>query len=196
VDKTVTITVTSLDDPSISETVTVSVIAVQADKDYLQYLYDQSFYVNAQVESGEIEIGYGTGQVPTLTYNEFADAWVHAQDVLGDDIDEPVTQEIVDAAANRLYEAIRAMGYDIQSIVDSVDEEDVVVYPTVFTSELTVEASEIVSVTVFNAQAHKLDVIQGEGQSSVTFMVDDYAQGVYYILIQTKTQSVVKKAVK
>jgi uncharacterized protein YjdB len=195
IDKTVTITVTSVDDPSIFETVEVTVIAIQADKAYLQYLYDQSFFVDAQVADGEIIIGYAPGQVPRLTYNEFNDAWAYAQDVLDDQLAVPVTQQIVDDAVDRLYEAIRSMGYDIQSI-DSVDEDDVVVYPTVFTSELTVKATEIVKVTVFNAQAHMLDVIQGEGQSSVTFTVDDYAQGVYYLVIQTKTQSVVRKAVK
>ena len=80
---------------------------VQAvDKSYLIQLIENAYSVYDKLENGDIQIGWGKRQISPLINNEFLSAWMDAGDI---QYDESVSQCEVDAAADRLYNAIVAM---------------------------------------------------------------------------------------
>ncbi len=195
----VTITIRSLDNPNIIEELTVTVIAKQANKAALDGLVEQAWVVYDKVfpEDGgepEIEIGYSEGEVDPITWNKFLDAWAKAQDVLYDD---NATQEEVNDAHDELYVAIKAMGHTIPSTgVEDVEEAEIVVYPTMISSTLTVSAENIELVKIVNSNGAVVEVLNGDGANEVQVNTSYYAQGVYYVTVKTQKQLVVKKVIK
>ncbi|NLK80817.1 MAG: T9SS type A sorting domain-containing protein [Bacteroidales bacterium] len=186
----VSITATSVDNPAIIGTFMISVIPLQADKTNLEALYNFGYTVYNDVTDDKI--GYKEGQITPIDYNRFINEWYYAQEVL---YDQAATQEIVDEAYNSLYEAIRNMNIIPPIAIESIATNNVMVYPTIFSNMLTVEAPEIVNIAVVDAKGTVIDEIQGNGQNQITMYVDSYAQGLY-MLVVTTTQGTVTKIVR
>jgi len=69
------------------------------------------------------------------------------------------------------------------SIADASDI-DFKVYPIPTQTKLTVEADDLMSVTIYNLLGKKMDNIDTKGETSINIDVKDYAQGVYVIVVE------------
>lgn len=174
---------------NVSTTITVTVTPVLANTDWLyRLIYDDkwgAYAVYEKIKSGEIQIGIGKGMVSPLVQNEFQNAWMAAQDALYAATTPPdyLSQEEVDKAADRLYDAIIAMGTVIDAIeVVTINSK---VYPTVATDYVIVEADNMKSVAVYSAQTGKLILQQATSGDELEINVANLAQGVYKVVITT-----------
>src|SRR5690606_24090658 len=120
--QSVTITATSLDNPAITQTFVIAVIPVQADKTNLQALYEFGYIAYGDITKDDI--GYQEGQITPIDYNRFLNEWSYAQEVL---YNQSATQEEVDDAYDRLYNAIINMDIIPPVDIDDVDVKDVLV---------------------------------------------------------------------
>lgn len=193
-----TVTVTAPFD-NVSKVINLTVTPVKADKEYLIKLIDDKIWgaysVYDKVLAGTIQVGWAKGQVSPLVYNEFQAAWLDAQDVR---YEEFATQEAVDAAAKRLYEAIVAMGADPDPDPSAAVEDveiNATVYPTFVNDVVTVEADGLVSVMVVSVTGK---VVASEIASGdvIEIVASEFAQGAYKVLVQTENGVVVKSFIK
>ena len=69
------------------------------------------------------------------------------------------------------------------SIADASDI-DFKVYPIPTQTKLTVEADDLMSVTIYNLLGKKMDNIDTKGETSINIDVKNYAQGVYVIVVE------------
>ena len=143
-----------------------------------------AYSVFYKVESGEYVVGVSKGQISPLVYNEFQDAWMAAQDVRYETF---ATQEEVDAAANRLYKAIVAMGADPDPDPSAVEDIqiEVKVYPTIVTNEVTIEAANLKSIKIYSLTG-KLVANEQVDADELTIETIELSQGVYKVVIETE----------
>lgn len=194
--ETVVITVTPVDNPSLSQSIIVKVIPRQADKYLLQQLYDYSFGVYEDVQLGKIVVGYNTdkGEISPINYNRFLTDWGIAQTVL---YNRNATQEEVDQAFDRLYAALLGLNVTPPTvIVDEVTSIEVSIYPTIMSTSITIESYAITSVTIIDMKGTVVDAIPGKGSQTVTVDVTAYAQGIYTVVVETPEATVSQKVIK
>ncbi|MCQ2607212.1 MAG: Ig-like domain-containing protein [Bacteroidales bacterium] len=197
---TAIVTVTAPAD-GVSQTLTVTVTPVKADKSFLNQLIENekwgAYAVYYKVQDGEIVIGRGKGEKSPLVYNDFQNAWLNAQDVY----DEPfATQDQVDDAARWLYDAIKAMGadIDIEPLPDAVDDVIVVnaaVYPTMVTTNVTIAADNLTAVKIVSATGKVVAYEQASGDE-IEIDATSFAQGVYKVIVETENGVAVKGFIK
>jgi len=194
--QTAIVTVTSIDDPTISQDVTITVVPRKADKSGLISLDNHGYIVYEKVNvTKEIEVGTGLGQVPPLNYNLFLTAWGNAEDVI---YDPSATQEEVDYAYDVLYDAITGMDYVIEDdvAIGDVATADVKVYPTIISDVVTVSASNIELVKVVSSNGTIIEVIQGDLADVVEINTSELSQGIYFIYVYSSNEISVKQVLK
>jgi len=157
-----------------------------------------AYSVYNKVQSGEIEIGFAAGQVSPLTYNKFLTAWSNAQDVYWDN---DATQEEVDDAVMTLYKAIQAMGVVIPEDEAPISIDDVViveakVYPTKVSTYVTIEAADIISVSIVGTDGKVITTVKVQGNNSVVVPTIGLVQGNYFVQVVTSHGIIVKQIVK
>lgn len=197
-----TITITAPRD-NVSTSITITVTPVRADMTYLDKLiFDPSWGVYAvhdKIESGEIQVGWGRGQISPLINNEYEAAATEAFAVRFAEQQEHrfPTQEEVDAAAIRLAKAIIAMGADIvpPQAVEDVAVIDAKVFPTKVTNFVTIEADNMVSVKIVSITGKVVAQEMAAGDE-IEINTSMFAQGVYRVIIETENGTVVKGFVK
>ncbi len=198
---TAIVTITAPAD-GVSQTITVTVTPVKADKSFLNRLIENevwgAYAVYYKVQSGDIVVGWGKGQKSPVVWNEFQNAWLNAQDVY----DEPfATQDEVDAAARRLYDAIIAMGEKIdeerpdETAIDDIAVVNAQVYPTMVTTSVTVAAENLIAVKVVSATGKVVAYEQAAGDE-IEIDATTFAQGVYKVIVETANGIAVKGFVK
>ncbi|MBO7481319.1 MAG: Ig-like domain-containing protein [Bacteroidales bacterium] len=195
---TTTVTISAAED-NVSKVISVTITPVRANKDYLIQLIENetwgAYSIYYKVQDGTIRVGAGKGCIPQLVYNEFRGAWMDAQDVR---YEEFASQSKVDAAADRLYKAIIAMGADPDPD-PNVAVEDVIinakVYPTKVTNVVTVEADNMISVKVVSATG-KVVAQEETAGDAIEINAAGFAQGVYKVIVETQNGTVVKGFVK
>jgi len=198
---TAIVTITAPAD-GVSKTITVTVTPVKADKSFLNRLIENevwgAYAVYYKVQSGDIVVGWGKGQKSPVVWNEFQNAWLNAQDVY----DEPfATQDEVDAAARRLYDAIIAMGEKIdeerpdETAIDDIAVVNAQVYPTMVTTSVTVAAENLIAVKVVSATGKVVAYEQAAGDE-IEIDATTFAQGVYKVIVETANGIAVKGFVK
>jgi len=179
------------------------VTPVRADMTYLDKLiFDPSWGVYAvhdKIKSGEIQVGWGRGQISPLINNEYEAAATEAFAVRFAEQQEHrfPTQEEVDAAAIRLAKAIIAMGADIvpPQAVEDVAVIDAKVFPTKVTNFVTIEADNMVSVKIVSITGKVVAQEMAAGDE-IEINTSMFAQGVYRVIIETENGTVVKGFVK
>ena len=192
-----TVTINASD--NVSKTITVSITPVKADKDYLYMLIENktwgAYSIFDKVEDGTIRVGTGKGCIPQLVYNEFIGAWMDGNETYNKEF---ATQKEVDAAADRLYKAIVAMGADPDPNPNVAVEEVSIsakVYPTKVTDYVTVEADNMISVKVVSATG-KVVAQEETAGDAIEINAAGFAQGVYKVIVETENGTVVKGFVK
>ena len=201
-----TITVTAPGDGTapVSTTTIVKVTPVRADMTYLGSLIfnDQwgAYAINAKIAAKELIVGWGRGQISPLVNNEFQAAAIEANNIywLEETVGTFPTQEEVDAAAQRLYKAIVAMGMkDVEKpdAIDDVASIDAKVFPTKVTNFVTIEADNMVSVKIVSITGKVVAQEMAAGDE-IEINTSMFAQGVYRVIIETENGTVVKGFVK
>ena len=201
-----TITVTAPGDGTapVSTTTIVKVTPVRADMTYLGSLIfnDQwgAYAINAKIAAKELIVGWGRGQISPLVNNEFQAAAIEANNIywLEETVGTFPTQEEVDAAAQRLYKAIVAMGMkDVEKpdAIDDVASVDAKVFPTKVTNFVTIEADNMVSVKIVSITGKVVAQEMAAGDE-IEINTSMFAQGVYRVIIETENGTVVKGFVK
>ena len=192
-----TVTINASD--NVSKTITVFITPVKADKDYLYMLIENktwgAYSIFDKVEDGTIRVGTGKGCIPQLVYNEFIGAWMDGNETYNKEF---ATQKEVDAAADRLYKAIVAMGADPDPNPNVAVEEVSIsakVYPTKVTDYVTVEADNMISVKVVSATG-KVVAQEETAGDAIEINAAGFAQGVYKVIVETQNGTVVKGFVK
>ena len=198
-----TITITAPRD-NVSTSITITVTPVRADMTYLDKLiFDPAWGVYAihdKIESGEIQVGWGRGQISPLINNEYEAAATEAFAVRFAEQQEHrfPTQEEVDAAAIRLAKAIIAMGADPNIAPQAVEDVAVIdakVFPTKVTNFVTIEADNMVSVKIVSITGKVVAQEMAAGDE-IEINTSMFAQGVYRVIIETENGTVVKGFVK
>ncbi|MBP5724166.1 MAG: Ig-like domain-containing protein [Bacteroidales bacterium] len=168
----------------------VKVTLNRANKETLIRLIEDevwgAYSVYNKVESGDIVIGWAKGQVTPLKYNEFQNAWMDAQTVR---YEEFATQDAVNAAERRLYNAIKEMGENIDiDIEDAIDDVVVInakVYPSVVTNTVTVAADNLKSIKIVSITGKVVAQEEAAGDE-IEINASKFAQGAYKVIIETE----------
>ena len=198
-----TITITAPRD-NVSTSITITVTPVRADMTYLgKLIFDPAWGVYAvhdKIKSGEIQVGWGRGQISPLVNNEYEAAATEAFAVYFAEQQEHrfPTQEEVDAAALRLAKAIIAMGADPDIAPQAVEDIAVIdakVFPTKVTNFVTIEADNMVSVKIISSTG-KVVAQEMTAGDEIEINTSMFAQGVYRVIIETENGIVVKGFVK
>ena len=201
-----TITVTAPDDGNspVSKSVIVKVVPVRADMTLLErYVFDDvwgAYAIHAKKEAEEIRVGWGKGQITPLVWNEFEQAAIEANLVLYAEEYEHrfPTQAEVDAAAERLYKAIIAVGMtDVikPNAIEDIEAINAKVFPTKVTNFVTIEADNMVSVKIISSTG-KVVAQEMTAGDEIEIHTSMFAQGVYRVIIETENGMVVKGFVK
>ena len=200
-DGTTQLTISAMAD-QVQTTIIIKVTLNRANKETLIRLIEDevwgAYSVYNKVESGDIVIGWGKGQITPLKYNEFQNAWMDAQTVR---YEEFATQEAVNNAEKRLLNAIKEMGIVIDEdlVPDAIDDVVVInakVYPSIVTNTVTVEADNLKAVKIVSV-AGKVVAQEEVAGDEIEINASKFAQGTYKVIIETEdgvtTGSFIKK---
>jgi len=174
---TTNVIISSVDNPSVSATFTVT---VTANNTKLKNLYNNSgMTVFTKISNKEIVIGMAAGNVSPNTYKEFTSAMTEAQKVLANN---SATQEEIDASYKRLKAAIEAMGVTVEEPEDAIEETTapvLSVYPVPFSNELNVESEGLEAVEMLDACGKV--IFRSSANESLNIETANYNNGVYFI---------------
>nr|HPM12785.1 T9SS type A sorting domain-containing protein [Bacteroidales bacterium] len=94
---------------------------------------------------------------------------------------------------------IQAMGVVVDLEGISIDDVVVVsakVYPSIVTTDVTVEAAEIISVSIVGLDGKTITVVDAQGENAVVVPTTSLVQGTYLVKVVTSQGIVVKQIVK